>query len=168
LFPVQAPAQETHKFEVSALISPSTISDGHARKFDVGPSVALNYYWRERLSFEGTLAANKEKFVEFDDRALPPRHETKDSFSLSGAALYNFRRLDRWRPYLGAGLSVTHADTPEDPNDRVALLFEGGVRYLLRPRLSARGDLKVLGITLTGADEIGRDVRGSAGLCWRF
>ena len=160
---------ESGKFEVSALVSPDSSSSGsQGSELDLGPGLAVNYFWTERISGELTLALSEETAIEFHEGV--PESQKIDSVALSAAGLYHFRNRSRWLPYAGAGLLANKADLPEggEAEDRLAILLTAGVKYLLTPSFSLRLDGKVLGITLSGEEEHGEDTRFSAGLGWRF
>ena len=68
----------------------------------------------------------------------------QDRLEISGFTEYNFRREQRWVPYVGGGIGLISADFDEDVtvgtpiNDEDGLLFdvEGGVKYFVEPYMA--------------------------------
>jgi hypothetical protein len=68
----------------------------------------------------------------------------QDRVEIAGFTEYNFRRDQRWVPYVGGGIGLIAADfgdsitigTPIDDEDGLTFDVEGGVKYFLKPYMA--------------------------------
>jgi hypothetical protein len=68
----------------------------------------------------------------------------EDRLEITGFTEYNFRREQRWVPFVGGGLGLIAVDfdedvtvtTPVDDEDGLLFDVEGGVKYFLRPYMA--------------------------------
>ena len=167
LFAQQPPQPRVQLF--GFISDPSIVSSQRAgTSFDAGFGFGVTKFITPRYAAELSVASHDFHEYASTSSGISLRH-TSHVYPLSLDGQYHFLTGSRWKPYAGLGLRYIAA--PHDGlvaySDRLGVELNGGVSYLMTPRLSVRVDGKQ---ELPTGSELRFDprTRVSFGLGWHF
>jgi outer membrane protein W len=174
--------QAPGKFRISGFVTNPgyTESDFTGSNFTGALGVGAEYFFTPRVS--ASVQVSTETYTEsvlafFDPTTGTVLYDTrsKRTYPVDVLARYHFSGTDRWKPYVGGGLSMISASRQASyfPGDfdnhtdwHVGVEIDGGVTFQITPSLGLDFEVKhaLEDAPFTSVDQ----TRGSIGLSWRF
>lgn len=176
--------QAPGKFRISGFVTNPgyTESDFAGSDFTGALGVGAEYFFTPRVSASvqvSTETYTDSVLVTYDPASGTYLYDThnKRTYPVDLLARYHFKGSDRWKPYVGAGLSMISvsrqssyyppAGNFETYTDwHVGVEIDGGVTFQMTPSLGLELEVKhaLEDAPFTSLDQ----TRGSIGLSWRF
>ena len=174
--------QAPGKFRISGFVTNPgyTESDFSGSNFTGALGVGAEYFFTPRVS--ASLQVSTETYTESVLAVYDPVNGTilydtrsKRTYPVDLLARYHFSGNDRWKPYVGGGLSMisTSRQSSYFPGNvetftdwHVGAEIDGGVTFQMTPSLGLDFEVKhaLEDAPFTSVDQ----TRGSIGLSWRF
>ena len=174
--------QAPGKFKISGFVTNPgyTESDFAGSNFTGALGVGAEYFFTPRVS--ASLQVSTETYTESVLTVYDPANGTilfdtrsRRTYPVDLLARYHFSGNDRWKPYVGGGLSMISASRQSSylPGDfdthtdwHVGVEIDGGVTFQMTPSLGLDFEVKhsLQEPEFTPVDQ----TRGSIGLSWRF
>ena len=174
--------QAPGKFKISGFVTNPgySESDFSGSNFTGALGVGAEYFFTPRVSASvqvSTETYTESVLITFDPAAGTYLYDTrsKRTYPVDLLARYHFSGNDRWKPYVGGGLSMLSVSRQASyfPGDietftdwHVGAEIDGGVTFQMTPSLGLDFEVKhaLEEAPFTSWDQ----TRGSIGLSWRF
>jgi outer membrane protein W len=174
--------QAPGKFRISGFVSNPgyTESDVTGSNFTGALGVGAEYFFTPRVS--ASVQVSTETYTEtvlafFDPATGTVLYDARNrrTYPIDLLARYHFKGNDRWKPYVGGGLSMISysqqssylpGQTNTQTDWHVGAEIDGGVTFQMTPSLGLDFEVKhaLEDAPFTSVDQ----TRGSIGVSWRF
>jgi outer membrane protein W len=174
--------QAPGKFKISGFVTNPgyTESDFTGSNFTGALGVGAEYFFTPRVS--ASVQVSTETYTETVVTVFDPVNgvtlfdtRSRRTYPVDLLARYHFSGNDRWKPFVGGGLSMVSASRQSSyfPGDienftdwHVGVEIDGGVTFQMTPSLGLDFEVKhaLEDAPFTSVDQ----TRGSLGLSWRF